>query len=120
MAAPSDARAQQHLLARAWAVPLRWHVGALALVLVLVGVALQPTGRLISDEGAAIAQARALADDGSWTIEHPLLAADPTGAAFPLEKATAGEDGEGYAPLAKHPAYPLLLAGQPFGVGGML
>lgn len=73
-----------------------------------------------SDEGAAIVQAQALADDGSFTVPHPFPEADPMGAHFPLEK--SGQSADGFSPLPKKPAYTVLLAGadRVAGVPGMI
>ena len=65
-----------------------------------------------ADEGAVIVQARSLAGkltggDG-WIVEHPVPEVDPTGVNYPLENADRGENG--FAPYAKHPLYPVLLA----------
>lgn len=96
------------LVARLWRLPLVVHAGVLALVLVgllaWVGVATSST----SDEGLAIVQARSLASGHGWIVDHPLPSVDPAGAYYPLEKADRGPNG--FAPLAKHPLYPLLLA----------
>lgn len=65
-------------------------------------------GEVGIDEGVAVLQAQALADDGAWTLDHPLEAVDPAGSAFPLRSTSRTEDG--YVPFAKHPLYPRLLA----------
>ena len=87
------------------------HALALALVLVVVHLLAGPGQLTQADEGAALAQARVLADDGTWVIAHPIPAADRAGTAFPIERSERIGDSFGYVPYAKHPAYPLLLAG---------
>ncbi|MDQ3977965.1 MAG: hypothetical protein M3314_00210 [Actinomycetota bacterium] len=73
-----------------------------------------------ADEGAAIAQARSLADGEGWIVEHPVPEADPAGANYPLEFSERGP--RGFAPFGKHPLYALLLAGvdRIAGVAGMV
>lgn len=89
--------------------PLVFHLFLLALVL-LVLVPLIGTGASFSaDEGAVIAQARSLSKGDGWIVEHPVPEADPSGAHYPLELSARGP--KGVAPFAKHPLYPLLLAG---------
>jgi hypothetical protein len=93
---------------RMWDLPLRAHLAALAAVLLAL-VPLVGTGASFSaDEGAAILQARSLADGRGWVVEHPLPEADPGGRHYPLELSAKGPDGT--APFAKHPLYALLLA----------
>ncbi|MDP1819645.1 MAG: hypothetical protein Q8K58_07080 [Acidimicrobiales bacterium] len=87
--------------------PLWAHALALAGVLLVVGQLLGP-GTYSADEGAAIIEARSLAEGEGWIVEHPLPDADPTGARYPLELSEWGE--RGTAPYAKHPLYPVLLA----------
>jgi hypothetical protein len=89
--------------------PMAAHAAALLVVLVAL-LPLVGTGTSYSaDEGAAIIQARSLADGDGWTIPHPFPEVDPEGAHYPLELSESGP--EGIASYAKHPAYPLLLAG---------
>jgi hypothetical protein len=90
---------------------------ALAVVLVAGVFIIGDHGVFSSDEGAGLAQARAVSQ-GSWGVEHPFEAVDPEGRWFPLEKAQALEDG-GFAPLPKRPVYSWI-AGQVWGLGGTL
>ena len=93
---------------RAWDLPVRAHLAALALVLLAL-VPLIGTGASFSaDEGAAIVQARSLSGGGGWIVEHPLPEVDPDGRHYPLELSASGPDGT--APFAKHPLYALMLA----------
>jgi hypothetical protein len=94
---------------RAWAAPLWAHAAALAVVLLALLSLVDPSTSYSADEGAAIIQARSLADGGGWIVEHPFPEADPTGERYPLELSEWGTDG--VAPYAKHPLYPVLLAG---------
>jgi hypothetical protein len=87
------------------------HALALASVLVVVHLLTGPGQLTQADEGAALAQARLLADGEGWAMSHPLPAADPAGTAFPIERSTRLGDSFEYVPYAKHPVYPLLLAG---------
>lgn len=96
-------------LAAAWALPVRVHLGVLALVLVALMTVVGTSTSFSADEGAAIIQARSLAGGDGWFVDHPLPEVDPTGANFPLELSQRGA--EGWAPFAKHPLYALLLAG---------
>jgi hypothetical protein len=99
-------------------VPLWLHALVLAGVLLVVVPFVGVTANLSADEGPAVVQAESLADGEGWTIAHPFPEVDPAGAAYPFEKSVEGADG--FAPFGKHPAYPLLLAAQPFGVTGMV
>ena len=91
-----------------WDLPLRAHVAALALVL-LVLMPLIGTGSSFSaDEGASVVQAKSLSAGDGWIVEHPFPDVDAAGANYPLENSERGE--KGVAPYAKHPLYPLVLA----------
>lgn len=98
--------------------PLPVHAAGLALLLLVLVPVVGTTANLSADEGAVAAQADHLADGDGWTFDHPFPEVDPDGTAFPLEKSTQGDGG--FAPFSKHPLYPLLLAGQPFGAAGMV
>ena len=90
-------------------MPLWVHVAALAMVLLAL-VPMVGTGVSFSaDEGAAIVQARNLAEGDGWVVDHPMPEVDPNEQAYPLELSIRG--GDGTAPFAKHPLYALLLAG---------
>ncbi|MGH7362061.1 MAG: hypothetical protein ACREJI_10670, partial [Candidatus Methylomirabilales bacterium] len=91
-----------------WLASPWMHVGALALVLVPLAALVGAPG-FAPDEGAAILQARSLSRGDGWIVAHPLPAADPTGRLYPIKLAEEGT--KGFAPLAKHPLYPVLLAG---------
>ena len=85
---------------------LRFHAALLGVVLVAL-VPLVGTGSSFSaDEGAAIIQARSLADGGGWVVEHPVPGAGK--AAYPLELSEPAD--RGFAPYGKHPLYPLVLS----------
>jgi hypothetical protein len=94
---------------RAWRLPLRFHVAALAVVLVALVPLVGPSVSFSADEGAAIVQARHLARGDGWTVDHPVPEADPAGRNYPLELSARGPDGR-TAPFAKHPLYAVLLA----------
>ena len=96
---PTDARARR---------PLRFHVAALAVVLLALVPFVGTGASLSADEGAAIVQAKSLASGGGWIVEHPAPEVDPAGRNYPLENADRGT--HGVAPYAKHPLYPVLLA----------
>lgn len=101
---------------RAWAAPLWAHGAALGLVLLALLPLLSGRGLFSADEGALIAQARQLHDEGTWVVPHPFPEVDPTGAAFPYDLSQPTEDGG--APFVKHTVYPLL-ATPLFGLGGV-
>jgi hypothetical protein len=92
-----------------WGVPVWAHLVALALVLVALMAVVGTSSSFSADEGAAIVEARSLASGGGWVVEHPMPAADPGAVNYPLELSDRGVRGS--APYAKHPLYPLLLAG---------
>ncbi len=95
--------------------PFWWHVVALAAVL-LVGLWLTaPLVAFSSDEGAAVVQAQMLRDGHGWHYHSPIRSIDPEDQARPFVR---GDHGNlGVAPLAKHPLYPVILAGADL-VGG--
>lgn len=88
--------------------PLWGHALALAVILFAMLPVVGTSASFTSDEGAYIFEAQSLSDDGSWTMSHPLPAADPTGEAFPL--ALARETDDGWVAVGKHPVYSVLLA----------
>lgn len=100
-----------------WRAPLARHALVLAVVLIVGVLIVGDQGVFSSDEGAGLAQARAVSE-GSWGLEHPFGGIDPHGRWFPLEKAQALEEG-GFAPLPKRPVYSWI-AGQVWGVAGTL
>jgi hypothetical protein len=93
---------------RCWGAPVGVHVAALALVLLALVPVVGTVSSFSADEGAAIIQARSLAGGDGWIVEHPVPEVDPTGASYPLENSAVGTNG--FAPYAKHPLYPVLLA----------
>lgn len=101
---------------RGWSLPLWVHTAALALVLLAALALSRPGVAFTSDEGAAILQARVLEDTGGWTYEDPLAEIDPEGEARPFLRGDLGT--EGLAPYARHPLYPLVLAGADRAAGG--
>lgn len=105
-------------IAAQWARPFRQHVAAAALVLLAL-MPLLGTERLFHvDEGATLAQVELLARGDGWKYEHPRTDLDPDGKWSPLWPS----DGEGSAPLDKHPTYSLLLTPpmRAFGVTGVV
>ena len=78
--------------------------GCLVVVLGLV----RPYEPSISDEGAALAQVHLLEQRSGWFLAHPLPGIDPTGSAFAIDLSSQRAGTLEFAPLAKHPAYPLL------------
>ncbi len=105
---PTDA-APAGRLRRVWALPLRAHIAALAVVLGALVPVVGTGASFSADEGAAIIQAHELSSGRGWVVEHPVPEADPREANYPLELSTRGAPGT--APFVKHPLYALLLAG---------
>lgn len=102
-------RARRRWYAAAWAASVWAHLAALAMVLVALLAVVGTSSSFSADEGAAIVQARSLARGAGWLVAHPVPEADPSGVNYPLEFSERGV--KGWAPYAKHPLYPLLLAG---------
>lgn len=94
--------------ARVWALPAWAHLAVLAVVLLVLVPVVGTSQSFLADEGAAIIQARSLEAGDGWIVDHPVPGLDPEGAWYPVVNAEHGE--KGFAPLAKHPAYPLLAA----------
>lgn len=117
---PAPTVEQRGLGRRLWDAPLRFHLLGLALVLLVAVPIVGTDASFSSDEGAAIIQGRSLASGQGWIVEHPMPEVDPDGRMYPLISAERGS--KGWAPLAKHPAYSLLLAGASrlAGVAGMV
>jgi len=107
-------------VARVWRAPLWAHAVALAVVLIALMPIVGTSTSLSADEGAAIVQARSLADGNGWVLAHPFPAVDPSGAWYPLDLATRARGG--YIALAKHPLYPAVLsiADRLGGINGMV
>jgi hypothetical protein len=95
--------------------PLAAHAAALALLLLALLPVVGTTSQFSADEGAAIAQAIRLRNGDGWTMPNSFPAADPEGAAFPLS--LSARSGDRFAPFAKHPVYPVMLAAADW-VGG--
>jgi hypothetical protein len=116
--APVEVR--RSLVRRLWDAPVRIHLLGLALVLLAVVPVVGTNASFSSDEGAAIIQARSLASGEGWIVPHPMPQVDPEGAMYPLVSSERGS--KGWAPLAKHPVYSLLVAGawRLAGVPGMV
>jgi hypothetical protein len=95
--------------ARAWGLPVWAHLLGLAAILLLLVPVVGPSESFIADEGAAMIQVHSLESGDGWIVEHPLPEVDPDGAWYPVVNAERGRNG--FAPLAKHPLYPLLAAG---------
>lgn len=93
---------------RAWDLPLRAHLAALAAVLLALIPLVGTDASFSADEGAAIVQARSLSNGDGWVVEHPVPEVDPGGRHYPLELSARGPAGT--APFAKHPLYAVLLA----------
>lgn len=90
-------------------LPLGGHAVALLVVLVALLPVVGWEASYSADEGAAIIQAQSLADGDGWVIPHPMPELDPDSSLYPLELSSRGPDG--IASYAKHPFYPVLLAG---------
>lgn len=97
------------VLRRAWSLPVRAHVGALALVLLALVPLVGTTASFSTDEGAAIIEAQSLARGHGWVVPHPFPAVDPDGRHFPLELSEHGRNG--FVAFGKHPLYAVILAG---------
>src|SRR5215207_3010069 len=67
------------LVRRAWELPIRAHVAALAVVLLALVPVVGTGASFSADEGAVIIQARSLARGHGWIVEHPVPAVDPEG-----------------------------------------
>ena len=90
-------------------VPFVAHVAALVAVLALGMCLSGPRVAFTSDEGGAILQARMLINEHTWIYRYPLASLDPENGARPF---IWGEQGDkGPAPYAKHPLYPVVIAG---------
>ncbi|MGI8807318.1 MAG: hypothetical protein ACR2KK_05670 [Acidimicrobiales bacterium] len=105
---------------RIWDAPPAAHLLGLALILLALVPLIGTNSSFISDEGAAIIQGRSLSSGQGWLVPHPLPDIDPEGRFYPLVNSERGS--RGFAPLAKHPAYSLLVAGADRlgGVAGMV
>jgi len=110
----------RNVVRRVQQTPLAVHAAVLAVVLVALLPIIGTTGQFSADEGAAIAQARQLSRGIGWTVPDSFPQADPDGSAFAYELSNRG--GDEFAPFAKHPIYPVMLAGADRALGntGML
>jgi len=91
-----------------WARSLWFHGVLLATLLVVLIPVIGLRGQLNNDEGSALVQARQLAEHGTWFVPNRFAQADPLGQGYALERSTHTD--QGFAPLLKHPAYPLVLS----------
>ncbi|WP_426573135.1 hypothetical protein [Aquihabitans sp. McL0605] len=98
VAAPSLAR-------RAWSAPLWAHLAILLIGLVGVVLLTSPQGTLVADDGSYQLQLRAL-HEGSWDWQASTASLDPAGTHYPI--VNADRTATGWAPIAKHPAWPWL------------
>ena len=89
-------------------LPVWAHALGLGAVLFALLPVVGTSASFSSDEGAYIHQARAVSEDGTWVIPHPLPGADPDGSAFPLALAARADDG--FVAVARQPVYTSLLA----------
>ncbi|HVV36711.1 MAG TPA: hypothetical protein VHC63_08940 [Acidimicrobiales bacterium] len=94
---------------RLWRAPLIAHAGVLAACLLGLMVLVGTNASLSEDEGAALVQARQLAEHHTWVDPHPLPTVDPSGAFYPYRLADVGTDGP--VPFGRHPLYAVVLAG---------
>ena len=97
------------LARRVWALPLWAHAVGLAIVLIAGLLVSGPFVAYSSDEGAALLQARQLERGDGWLYRYPLASLDQEDQARPFVRGDAGS--KGVAPYAKHPLYPVVLAG---------
>src|SRR5207248_696951 len=94
---------------RLWQLPLVAHAAALFVLLLVVLPLSRPGTAAMSDEGAAILQARLLEHTGSWLLPPSLPSIDPQSHAAPFPRGDSGP--RGLAPYARHPLYPVVLSG---------
>lgn len=99
-----------------WGAPLWAHVTTLGVLLLALVPVVGTSYSFSPDEAVAITQARSLAQGQGWMVEHPFSEIDPEDHFYPVAGSSRGADG--IAPFAKHPIYPLVLAGL-HGVGGI-
>lgn len=93
---------------RMWRAPAWAHLAGLTAVLVLLVPVVGTSSSFLADEGAAVIQGRSLAAGRGWIVTQPAARFDPGGDYYPVVNAERGT--RGFAPLAKHPAYALLVA----------
>ena len=105
---PAAVARSKAIARRLWGARVGWHLLALAIVLLALVPVVGTSSSFSSDEGAGIIQARSLASGDGWIVRPPMPAVDPEGEWYPLISAEQGT--KGFAPLAKHPAYSVLLA----------
>lgn len=87
--------------------PLAVHLVLLGLVLILALALSERSTGFTTDEGSYAIQAEAL-HDGSWSIDWPFRAANPSGDAFPYHGGVVSSRGE--FSYVSHPAWPLALS----------
>ena len=97
--APGPDRGQRRSL------PLWGHLLLLLVVLLGVAAVTAPHGSFVADDGSYQLQLRAL-DQGSWNLPSGTEQLDPDGTHYPVPNADKTADG--FAPSAKHPAWPWL------------
>ncbi len=106
--APDDLTGPTGIARRLWRARVAVHLLALAVVLLALMAVVGLSSSFLSDEGAGIIQARSLASGHGWIVPPPMPEVDPAGEWYPLINSEHGPNG--FAPLAKHPAYSALLA----------
>lgn len=94
---------------RVWGAPLWAHVVTLGVLLLALVPVVGTSATFSPDEGLVLVQARSLAEGGGWVVEHPLPEIDAENRFYTFPGSSQGTDG--MAPFAKHPVYPLVLAG---------
>ena len=110
MTAPAAAAARPAVpVRRSWTSSLWVHAVGLAVVLAVGLVVTGPRVVYSSDEGVAVLQARMLRSGNGWLYRYPLSRIDPEDQARPFVRGDLGT--KGVAPYAKHPLYPVVLAG---------
>jgi hypothetical protein len=67
------------VIRRAWTAPLPVHAAVLTVLLVALAFVVGTRTSLSEDEGAAIVQARQVADHHTWIVPHPVPAIDRAG-----------------------------------------
>lgn len=97
------------LARRLWRLPLGLHAIVIGIVLLCVLPIVGTRSIVFSDEGAALVQAHQLERGDGWITPYAFTRIDPHQEAFPFASADPGHNGS--AAYAKHPLYPLLLAG---------
>ena len=107
------------VLRAGWRARLRWHAAVLLLAMAGVGAFIGVHSTFTDDSTNVILQAEALAH-GHWAIPDPFPQVDPHHQDFAAEN--VGYTAAGFAPLAKHLTYTILIAPVVglFGSGGLM